>query len=265
MRMFERKKQKPLYWIVASIVVACIGAMIGTLSLDFNARLCVWYIILTTLAIVLGVIAIIEILKNWKAETVMAILELLGLLLAGILLIAFILGRISASRLTRSITANTLTTVRNTKSLINRYSQMRNHMPLSEHWCNSLIEYDPAINERSFGIAQLRNVVCILAFNKNLSNVTMDDLQGKDNVVLIFEADGELNLSGGPELISKERTKDKYFLFGRQKFIYVLFVDGTIAKYRLRDGSVALYDSDKDEFKDWIEAGQTPYSPLRWK
>jgi hypothetical protein len=45
----------------------------------------------------------------------------------------------------------------------------------------------------------------------------------------------------------------------------VLFVDGTIVKYRLHDGAIVKYDKEKDEFGPYLEKGQTPYSPLRWE
>ena len=100
------------------------------------------------------------------------------------------------------------------------------------------------------------------AFNRNLSNIPID--QAKGNTILIFEADGKLNLSGGPELMSKEREKDSYFK-KKERFVYVCYVDGTVARYRLFDGSVAFYNREKEEFSEYKGKGQTPYSPLRWE
>jgi hypothetical protein len=141
------------------------------------------------------------------------------------------------------------------------YARENGHMPDANSWCYLLIDRDDRARF-NFKIPQIKDVECNFAFNKNLSNLSTDNLDS--NIVLLFESDGDLNLSGGPELISKERTKDKYFLFKRQRFIYILFVDGTIAKYRLHDGAISKYVPDENKFTQYYKMGETPYSPLRW-
>lgn len=100
------------------------------------------------------------------------------------------------------------------------------------------------------------------AFNRNLSNLSKDETKGE--AVMVFEAEGQANLSGGAELIIGDRPKDKYFK-KKDRFIYIAYVDGTIARYRLRDKAVALYDGEKEEFSGFYKSGETPYSPLRWE
>jgi len=59
--------------------------------------------------------------------------------------------------------------------------------------------------------------------------------------VVLFEADGQMNLAGDANTMAKNRTKDMYWepYFPKDKFIYIYFFDKTIIKYRLRDGAVS--------------------------
>ncbi len=277
---------RPLYWILASIISACLGVICHISGWEFLVAqqqmrsyaepydsglydmLTSGYELFTITALVLGVIAIVKIVvqitKNWKAKIIPGIVEFLIFIFVGFFLFCFTLVTNEFYRMRRAISQNMLFQIRDIGNSINQYLKKYNHMPDAFWWCDSLInEPDIGVSKHDFHIGQFPDIECDFAYNKNLDKLPRGDIAG--NVVLLFEADGDLNLSGGPELISKERTKDKYFLFKRQIFIYVLFVDGTIVKYRLHDGAISKYDPEKNEFTPYLKKGQTPYSPLRWK
>jgi hypothetical protein len=60
------------------------------------------------------------------------------------------------------------------------------------------------------------------------------------NVVLLFEADGIWNLNGTADLLNTKRKEPGYS--------YVLFVDGTIGRYRFSGGLVLESQSAKNEY-----------------
>lgn len=287
MRMLKKiGRGKSLYWTLASIISACLGVICHIGHWEFEraqqwphdyARLNesgLYNILVIALnlsvitALLLGVIAIVkiivQIIENWKAKIISGIVEFLILIFVGFFLLCFTLVTNEFYRMRRAISCNMLLKIKNIRSMVNEYSEKYDRMPDADSWCGSLIENSGKIGEGYFHIGQLPEIECNFAFNENISNLpVVKDLPG--NVVLLFEAEGDLNLSGGPELISNELAKDKYFLFKKQKFIYILFVDGTIVKYRLRDCAIAKYVPDKNKFTQYFQKGQTPYSPLRWK
>lgn len=266
--MFEKQYQgKHLKLVVASIISGFIAVIFFFFCLKFSDVFGLGYAIFTLLALVLGAVAIAKIFRTWKKRKVSAMVELVVLLLAGLILFDLTLVSHARWRSRRTITVNGKLMIKNFGNFINEYAEKNGHMPDADHWCDSLVNHPLAgslrVVKSSFNIAGDPDIECNFAFNKNLSNLSIDGLS--DNVVVLFEADGELNLSGGPELINTKRAKDKYFWPWKQKFIYVFFIDGTIVKYRLHDGAVALYDPDKDEFTDYHKKGETPYSPLKWE
>jgi hypothetical protein len=122
---------------------------------------------------------------------------------------------------------------------------------------------------------QIHTLSTYFAFNKNLSNASIEQVPG--NTVLLLECEEGLNTYGEAELLTNTLKRDEYYLFPRQRFKYVLFVDGTIGKYRRSDGAISLYIGKFGTFdnKTYHEAyksfgsfqkqGTTPYSPLKWK
>jgi hypothetical protein len=219
---------------------------------------------------------------------IFGILPLLLILYIALLVETCPLVLLNNYRSRRAITYNRLIEIRELSYLINDYLQKNQRMPKANDWFESLerrtnaLYVFPTIHHGPpYVFPPVDEPQCDFAFNKNLSESTSDCLDG--TLVLLFEADfegyfvadDENNLSGGSELFAKKRVKDKYFLFKRQRFIYILFVDGTIAKYRLYDGALSLYEPEKDQaafynydnepFTDYFKKGQTPYSPLRWK
>lgn len=183
-------------------------------------------------------------------------------------------------RTKRAIEHNGLVSIMKISKTFSLYYEHNNQLPESFNWCDRLMEYyeeEGLVKKYLFNIAQL-GYEYHFAFNKNLSLLSKEDLPS--NLVLVFEADGEFNLSGGPELLEKERAKDKYFSV-ENRYIYILFLDGTIAKYRLQDGAIALakkvvyevsdysnfgytYKEEK-AFSEYYRKGETPYGPLRWE
>ena len=266
--MFKKsKRRKSFLWVIASIILGFIAVIFFLLSLKFSDVFGFGYAIFTLFALVLGTVAIVKIFRTLKKRKFSAMVELVALILAGLILFDLTLVSHARWRSLRSITDNGKVMIKNFGNLINEYAEQNGHMPDADHWCDSLVDHPLAgslrVVKNSFNIAGDPDIECNFAFNKNLSNLSIDGLSR--NVVVLFEADGELNLSGGPELINTKRVKDQYFWPWKKKFIYVFFIDNTIVKYRLHDDAVALYDPDKDEFTDWLKEGQTTYVPLRWE
>ena len=78
----------------------------------------------------------------------------------------------------------------------------KDRLPDADHWCDALGKYVP--NTRTFqcpaGNAGKR---CHYAFNAHLAGVDTKSVSSPSQTVLMFEADGGWNLSGGPELLLK--------------------------------------------------------------
>lgn len=266
--MLRGNLQSSVIFFVGSVTSACVGGLLFIICFGIQSTLLSWLCLLFTLtAFVLGVIAIIKI----RSQKIICIIELVLLILAAYFLLGFCLSDYLSSRMLKSISLNLKLQIQKIGGSFSEYFEKNDYLPDANNWCYSLVKNDSEIDEYDFRIGQLPKIECNFAFNKDISNLSKVNLS--ENVVLIFEANGELNLSGSSGLIGIERAKDKYFRFKKQRFIYVLFIDGTIVKYRLHDGAVALYNPekdktvylDKDEFTDYFEKGQTPYSPLRWK
>jgi hypothetical protein len=134
--------------------------------------------------------------------------------------------------------------------------------PDSNDWCDLVLKKDVDLSDWHFNPSGRLDNSCGFAFNKNLSELSVDSLA--PNTVLIFEADGPWNFAGKQEQFPGTRYRDKYFP-KKERFAFIFYVDATLAKYRLYDGSVALYIKDKKTFSDWHEKGETLYSPLKWK
>jgi len=139
------------------------------------------------------------------------------------------------------------------------YSRAMGKFPEAERWSDLLIEYE-GLSKNNFQIGQMPDVKCNLSFNKNLSNKPFGTLPG--NVILLFEADGQLNLNGGEDLFQQKRLTEKYFLRRKDAFAHLYFVDGTIVRYRLLDGSVSEYDDTRNQYMPYTQ--KSNYLPLQW-
>ena len=118
-------------------------------------------------------------------------------------------------------------------------------LPETENWCNKLITYDGSLSKDAFRGRYNEDGDCQVAFNENISRLRFADIPG--NTVLLFEASGDWNLSGGKQSLGLNQKTD---------FAFLLFVDGTIGRYQLSSGEITLFDSNIDK---------TKYIPLKWK
>jgi hypothetical protein len=214
--------------------------------------------------IVLGCIAFVSVLLNWSNRKLGCTLEFFSLIVVGFVIAASYCLITEVYRSRSAISANMLLTTKRVGEAMGEYVDKYEQFPPANNWCKAVTrERSIGIAEDEFDIGQLPDIECVVAFNHNLGGLRRDGIEG--NVVLLFESEGELNLSGGPELIAKPRSKDRHFVFERDLYIYVVFVDGVVGRYRLHDGAVALYDPEKEEFTEYVEKGSTRYSPLKWR
>ena len=131
-------------------------------------------------------------------------------------------------------------------------------IPPAVNWSDLLLQNNKNITEDIFW--GTGNAKSAFAFNANIANMKINKLP--DNTVVIFEADGDFNLSGGKELLLDKRAKDKYFLRKKDIFIYIYFVDSTIGRYRIADSAISLYDPDSDKFRSYTT--DSPYASPVW-
>lgn len=115
-------------------------------------------------------------------------------------------------------------------------------LPEADRWCDLLMEYDKNLSRGNFKHPLLKSWDCNFAFNKNLGGLRLADIP--NDVVLLFEADGDWNLTGTAELLETRRSEHGH--------INVLFVDQTILDYWFYEDGVRSKDS-------------YTHKPLRWK
>jgi hypothetical protein len=260
----KKKRNRELYLFIAYLISGGIWILCWIAYWEFYIlRSLFWllYIIIIIL-VVIALVTLTKILIDWKKRKILNTIKLAIFMFVGVYLLGITFVYISTYRLRRATVNTGLIHIRNIGSALMEYINENSQMPDANYWCDILKERNDG-TYNYLNIPQTPGVECNFAFNKNLSNVPTSGLA--NNIVLLFETDGYLNLSGGPELINIERAKDKFFLFKNQRFIYILFTDRTIVKYRLNDGSVAKYETQNNDFSPYIKKGRTPYSPLRWK
>lgn len=122
------------------------------------------------------------------------------------------------------------------KELIRYTKDHEGCLPVGERWCDLLMEHNENLTEENFrhpkaDLFRLKGE-CHFAFNKNLSGMRLTDIP--DNVVLIFESDGDWNLNGTGELL-----KTRYDEHG---YIAMLFVDQTVRYYWYYMQAVRKFD-----------------------
>jgi hypothetical protein len=139
------------------------------------------------------------------------------------------------------------------------------HLPAADRWCDELMEHNKNLTKDNFRHPLHKDVDkkdfklpplpfseafqsigdCQYAFNKNLSGKRLADIPG--NVVLIFEADGDWNMAGGPELLMTRSNWD---------YITMLFADQTTANYWFYKDAVRVFNK---------KGTQMYYVEPRWK
>jgi hypothetical protein len=231
------------------------------------------YLLFALLAVICGLVAIGLLVKSRHILRLSGSAQVLTLVVSAVCLNGFFILEIDSYRFRRSIEGQALEWLRHIRVGLDKYVESTGHLPPADSWCNALRGMGTS---DVFRLPQLRDQTsCNFAFNKNFGNQPLSELPG--NGVLIIEADGPWNNCGGSELLNGTRCKFKAFVVGWPKTIYILFVDRTIVKYRLRDGAIAKYTGPYDEFgisayqkafesfDPFLRKGKTPYSPLRWK
>jgi len=212
------------------------------------------------------------IIRNKQVPRLRGAVKVVAFLVLGPLLVALLPIPVKNHTMRVGMERQILESLKHIRLGFEQYLQDEHHLPPADSWCDEIAHRVPG---RVFQLGGAPDVDCIFAFNKNLDRHTTTDLP--PNAVLVIEADGRRNNSGDAELITANRAKFRYPILGHVKYAYVLFVDGTIVKYRLRDGAVAKYkgsydqtslvafEKGPDDFGPFVKQGQTPYSPLRWK
>ena len=122
------------------------------------------------------------------------------------------------------------------KSLVAYAKNHQGLLPDSNRWCDLLMQDNGDLTKDNFRHPkperlQLRGE-CHFAFNKKLGGMRLADVPG--NVVLVFEADGDWNLSGTGELL-RTRYRD-------QGYIAILFVDQGVSDYWYYVNAVRKFD-----------------------
>lgn len=125
------------------------------------------------------------------------------------------------------------------KALIGYAGDHNDYLPDANQWCDLLMEHNKKLTKENFrhpqpmidGLKIHFDGQIQFAFNKYLSGKQLADIPG--DVVLLFEADGDWNLAGGPELLQTRYRKDGY--------ITMLFVDGTERDYWFYEKAVRKF------------------------
>ncbi|MHC4574111.1 MAG: hypothetical protein ACYS76_08260 [Planctomycetota bacterium] len=83
----------------------------------------------------------------------------------------------------------------------NQYAKAHEgYLPSADKWCDLLMETAPSLSERIFKCPAEKGGVCNYAFNRKLDGLRLADVP--NDVVLLFEANGGWNVSGGQELLT---------------------------------------------------------------
>jgi hypothetical protein len=113
--------------------------------------------------------------------------------------------------------------IRRVGGAIIEYAEAHNGvLPTASHWCDLILECDKNLSKDAFRHLDEPNDLCGFAFNRMLGGLRLADVPG--DTVLLFEAKGNWNLTGGIELLEKGETK-------RNSLILVFLADGTVAEY----------------------------------
>ena len=128
----------------------------------------------------------------------------------------------------------------NMKQLYNsftKYCQDNNgYLPVSDKWCDLLMQTDNSITRATFKHPQIEKWECNIAFNKNLSGLKLSDVPV--DTILFFEADGNWNLTGTADLLWQRRRK-----FNKQCFFSsILLVNGSIKTYGFARRELIRFD-----------------------
>lgn len=214
-------------------------------------------------------------MNNQKSAPFKIRLRRFAIILCGmVIILAFLMNvppLLDNYRMRRALCQNGLNMISTVGEAVNEYTNKHNHMPNAAHWIEDILANNQLLSRRDFRIGQLPNVKCAIAYNQHLSDAEVNEIP--QNVVVLFEADGEMNLTGDGELLQKPRAKDSWFnsIFSEEKFVFIYFRNGTIAKYRLSDGAISIYEPEgflkyvRYEDKNFLKyTKDNKYFPLQW-
>jgi hypothetical protein len=141
------------------------------------------------------------------------------------------------------------------ESLIRKYAKNNSgRLPCAEKWCNQLLENDPKLRRENFVHRRADELSlkgqCHFAFNSNLCEMEISKIP--DDVILLFEANGDWNLNGTDELL-----KPRY---SNRDYVSLVFVDGTRGDYYFRRKIIRSYEK-QDENGNFIPKIMPRWSP----
>ncbi len=225
-----------------------------------------------------------EIIKLSGIAKIVLVL-LAGLIIYHLYLAAFRSRQFDIYRESRFINTQGLFQINRVGNDILNYAMHNDgYLPHDNNWSDCIQDRFSISSEFSTIDAGIHDKSNDFAFNKNISEMNINNIP--DNVILLFEAEGPLNLSGGEELLSMNIEKDKYFrdknapranrnlfsvdfgafmkncvqLFTQvsklDNYRYIFFVDGKVGKYYFYNQQVEIADS---------KTGVITYRQLRWE
>lgn len=236
-----------------------------------------FFLVLFVISLIISLTFILILIYNLRKDIkALIFLKIIFLLFYIYLIASFVFIPVADFRYWRSIKRDEMKAMLDFKINFQKFSHTNCLLPTSHNWQNVFSRHQKKelYQNKPFQIVQVNSIESNFAFNSSISNKPIDSLDF--NTVLLFEADGPENLSGRMKLLENPTLKDRIIKSKKVIFRYITFVDGTIAKYRLHDGSVSLFKPDDDfdyssmydyeeYFTEYYPPGQTPYSPLKWE
>ena len=182
-----------------------------------------------------------------RKDSKVGVYAILSVIIGGLFILSILLFFLTVRA---RLFTNTYTSKHNLKllgSAVIEYSKDNDGcLPPAQKWCDLLVQHQPDLPKHAFTNRRIKPGKSYFAFNKNLDGLRLADVPG--DVVLLFEARGDWNLAGGPQLLE---TMRKY------RYIDVLFVDQILGVYLFSEESVRTYVEKEPE--------TYTYKPLRWK
>ncbi len=107
------------------------------------------------------------------------------------------------------------------------------YLPIANEWCDLLMRDNNGLPEDLFKCPRAEEGRSNYAFNERLSGLRLEDVPS--DAVLLFEASGGWNLSGGPESLAlRHKSGEDQNIFGRG-ICNVLFTNGDVRRYRVEN------------------------------
>lgn len=202
--------------VLAILSILCIPAgvffcFLGTLPPVLPEYLVLVGFALFTLSPILGLISYINIVRN-RDRLEGGVLSILSMAFGCVYF--FFWASIEASNKARTERAKKYTGEYNLRLLgrtLLKYAEDHNgYLPDPNTWCDIIMAYDADLTIDNFLFPQPEWVAvegeCHYAFNPKLYGIHIDEIS--DDTVIVFEADGDWNLSGNSELLSTRLNKD---------------------------------------------------------